>query len=288
MSSIKALFTKCCIIGLGLMGGSMGMALGKYKVVEERWGYDIDTQAMAEAREKGAVEQTGALSQALQDAELVILSMPVRQIMKTLEEISFYLPKCAVVTDVGSTKQKIVEVMERVLPPGVTGIGGHPMAGSEQAGITAANPFLLENATYLLTPTRQTPKAALEKLQQTIQAIRARPVVLEPEEHDRLVALVSHLPQMVAVTLVNTLKNCDQEQELLFTLAGTGFRDTTRIAMGDPAMWYDIYTTNKKFLRESLKLFIEELTLLHGYLEKGDEKEVKKILADARLSRSSL
>lgn len=284
----KPLFKKCCIIGLGLIGGSVGMALGKYKVVEERWGHDVNARAMVEARERGAVDKTADLSQALEDAELVILSMPVSQIVKMLGEISSSLQKGALVTDVGSTKQKIVETMEIVLPPGVTGVGGHPMAGSEQAGVTAANPFLLENAVYLLTPTRHTSNTKLEKLQDTIRAIRAHPFIMEPEEHDRLIALVSHLPQMVAVALVNTLRNCGQEHELLFTLAGKGFRDTTRIAMGEPSMWYDIFATNKIFLRDSLKIFLEELNLLHGYLEKGDEKETIKTLTKAGFVRRSL
>ena len=135
------------------------------------------------------------------------------------------------------------------MPPGVTGIAGHPMAGSEQAGIAAAIPLLFENAAYLLTPAQHTPEDVLRKLRETIFSIKARPVILEAEEHDRLVALSSHLPQMVAVALVNTLKNCGREQqELLFNIAGKGCKDATRIAMGEPGMWYDIFTTNKNFL----------------------------------------
>lgn len=284
----KPLFKKCSIIGLGLLGGSLGMALGKYNVVEERWGHDLNLLSMAEARERGAVDKTGELSRALKDAELVILSMPVGQIIKMLGEISPSLQKGALVTDVGSTKLRIVETMENVLPPGVTGVGGHPMAGSEQAGIAAADPSLLENALYLLTPTRHTSGRELKKLQETIRAVGARPLILKPEEHDRFAALVSHLPQMVAVALVNTLRNCGQEQEQLLTFAGKGFKDTTRIAMSEPSMWYDIFTTNKNFLRDSLQIFLEELHLLHGYLEKENEKEAKETLTKAGFLRRSL
>jgi prephenate dehydrogenase len=264
------------------------MALGKYKVVEERWGYDVSPRAMVEARERGAVDETAVLSQALQDAELVILSMPVGQILKVLEEISPFLQKGALVTDVGSTKKQIVKAMESLLFPGVTGIGGHPIAGSEQAGIAAADPLLLENAIYLLTPTRQTPKPALEKMEKVIRAIRACPLMLGPEEHDRLVALVSHLPQLVAVALVNALRSCGHERELLLTLAGRGFKDTTRIAMGEPSMWYDIFTTNKVFLKDSLKIFLEELHLLAGYLEQENEGEAVRILENAGFLRRAL
>lgn len=284
----KPLFKKGCIIGLGLMGGSLGMALGKYNVVEERWGHDINSTAMAAARERGAVDKTGDLAAALDDAELVILAMPVGQIVKMLSEISSFLKKGALVTDVGSTKLRIVETMENVLPLGVTGVGGHPMAGSEKAGIAAADSTLLENAIYLLTPTRHTVERELKKLQDMIHAVKARPLILEPEEHDRFTALVSHLPQMVAVALVNTLQKSGQDQDLLLTLAGKGFKDTTRIAMSEPSVWYDIFTTNKKFLRDSLEIFMEELHSLQGYLENEDEKEAKDTLIKAGLVRRSL
>lgn len=281
----KPLIKKCCIAGLGLIGGSLGMALGRFGVAEERWGYDVKEQAMNEARERGAVDQTGPLLQGLCGADLVILSMPVRQILSTLEEISPFLAPGALLTDVGSTKQKIVEAMEIMLPPGVTGIGGHPMAGLETAGIDGADPDLLKGAAYLLTPTPSTPKAELEKLREIISAIKARPFILDAKEHDRLVALISHLPQMVASALVGTLKNYVQERELLLALAAKGFRDTTRLAMGDPDMWYDIYTTNKKFLKESLQIFQKELNFLFTLVENKEEKEAKEILTEIQLLR---
>jgi len=284
----KPLFKKCCIIGLGLMGGSLGMALGKYNVVEERWGHDINALSMAAARERGAVDKTGDLATALNNAELVILSMPVGQIVKMLTEISSFLKKGALVTDLGSTKLRIVETMENVLPPGVTGVGGHPMAGSEQAGIASADPSLLENAIYLLTPTWHTSSRKLKKLKDMIIAIGARPLILEPEEHDRFTALVSHFPQMLAVALVNTLRNSGQDQDLLLTLASKGYKDTTRIAMGEPSMWYDIFISNKKSLRDALEIFLEELHSLHDYLENEDEKKAKEKLIQAGFARRFL
>ena len=256
----KPLYAKCCILGLGLMGGSMGIALGSNNVVGERWGYDVDALAMEKAVERGAVDNAADLNapglrQALQDAELIILSAPVRQSLKILEEIAPLLQKGALVTDVGSTKKKIVRAMEDLLPPGVTGIGGHPMSGSEKSGIAAADAALLKNAAYLLTPARNTPPKKLEKLQTAIRAIGAIPFILDPEEHDKLAALISHLPHLVAVTLVNTLKNSGYEQNLLHAFAGNGFKDTTRIAMGEPSVWYDIFSTNKSNLNDALNSF---------------------------------
>lgn len=287
----EPLFNKCCILGLGLMGGSLGLALGEHKVVRERWGYDHDTAAMLQAEKRGAVDRTAELSHALSDAELVVLAMPVRQILRTLEMLEMLgrdgscLPKGAIVTDLGSTKEQVVQTMEAVLPAGVTGIGGHPMAGSEKAGIGAADPMLLNNAVYVLTPAWQANAAALEKMRQTVCAIGARPLVMEAAQHDRMAALVSHLPQLAAVALVNSLGNGGQTQEALealLRLAGSGFRDTTRIAMSEPGMWYDIFQTNKLFIKESLQNFMKELDLIYNCLEREDEKEVK-----ARLSRAA-
>ncbi|MEW5921430.1 MAG: prephenate dehydrogenase/arogenate dehydrogenase family protein [Bacillota bacterium] len=263
------------------------MALGKHNVVEERWGYDVNAWALQEARARGAVDKIAKLPLALQDAELVILSMPVKQILKLLKEISPFLQKGILVTDVGSTKKMIVEAMENVLPPGVTGIGGHPMAGSEKAGITAADPLLLQGAAYLLTPTKKTPRAALQKIEKTILAIGAHPLILSPEEHDRLTALISHLPQFVSAALVNTLRNYANDHKLLQTIAGRGFKDTTRIAMGNAEMWYDIFTTNKVYLMDSLKNFLEELHALVDCLEKGKGEETVELLKTAGLLRSS-
>ncbi len=283
------LYRKCCILGLGLMGGSLGLALRKYNVVQECWGYDHDPRAMLEAREKGAVERTAELPRALKDAELVVLAMPVGQILETLGKLPPYLPEGALVTDLGSTKGEIVREMAKVLPPRLAAIGGHPMAGSEKAGVAAADPLMLQGALYLLTPVKSTSAAALQKMQETVRAVGARPLILGAEEHDRLVALVSHLPQLVAAALVNTLdRGTEEERELLLGLAGSGFKDTTRIAMGEPAVWYDIFATNRAFLKESLQSFRCELDALFADLEGGREKGAKEKLARAASLRRSL
>jgi prephenate dehydrogenase len=281
------LFEKCCILGLGLIGGSMGLALGKYHVVEERWGYDIDIHAMQKAVEKGAVDKTAGLRRVLKDAELVIISTPVKQTIKILKVIAPFLQQGVLVTDVGSTKKMIVDAMGKILPQGVTGIGGHPMSGSEQSGIAVADAALLENSVYLLTPARGTSQEALDKLQEAIRTIKALPFVVDPQEHDRLVALTSHLPHLVAVTLVNALKNSGFKQEQLPAFTGNGFKDTTRIAMGEPSMWSDIFSTNKDNLSNALNLFLEELNELYGHIQKENEIEVAKKLTQGRLWRRS-
>lgn len=287
-SSKMPLLNKCCIIGLGLVGGSLGMALGRHNVVGERWGYDVDERSMEEARKRGAVDKTGPLLQVLKGADLVILALPVRKSMNMIRKIVPFLSRGTLVTDVGSTKKEVVAAMEKYLPSGVNGIGGHPMAGSEKSGITAADPLLLENAIYLITPTRRASPYALETLQELVRAIKAHPLVLEPEEHDRLVALVSHLPHLIAVSLVNAVRNSKESKELLLTLTGGGFRDTTRIALGEPSIWYDIFITNRYPLKEALELFQKELQSFLASLEKEKEEEVRQALEEARSFRCLL
>ena len=275
-------------MGLGLMGASVGLALGKNRIVEERWGYDLNLRAMAEARKRGAVDETADLERALRGAELVILATPVGQILKMLQEIAPLVPRSALVTDVGSTKEKVVAAMEEFLPAGVTGIGGHPMAGSEQSGAAAADPLLLHKAAYILTPTPQTPPPLLERLQDVIRAMGAEPFILEPGAHDRLAALISHLPYLAAVTLVQTLQGSGYAQALLSNLIGNGFQDTTRIAKGDPEMWSDIILTNKIFLGEALDTFQRELNTLCCNMKEENKTMITELLSKAGNFRRSL
>lgn len=282
------LFAKCCIIGLGLMGGSLGMALGRHGVVEERWGYDHREDVMEEARNRDAVDRTGELPAALEAADLVVLALPVRQASEMIRQIAPLLKSGTMVTDLGSTKKTILDAMSRWLPRGIVAVGGHPMTGSEKAGIRAADPLLLENAVYLLTPAAGTSRQAVATMEKMVRAIKAYPVVLEAEEHDQLVALVSHLPHLLAVALVNTVRHAEGEQELIRVMAGGGFRDTTRIALGDTSVWYDIFSTNSHHLKESLQRFQEELKALWLLLEKKEEEAARMALDEAKAFRSAV
>ncbi|MGI5875262.1 MAG: prephenate dehydrogenase [Dethiobacteria bacterium] len=284
----RPLFKKSCIIGLGLLGGSLGMALGRYGIVEERWGNDLSMEVMEEAKEKKAVDHTAGLKEALHGADLVVLSIPVLETSRMLKKIAPLLERGALVTDLGSSKKEITSSMEKYLPPGTMAVGGHPMAGSEQTGIAAADPFLFENAIYLLTPTPGTPPEAVERLKKMIIGIKAHPLTMDPDEHDRLVALISHLPHFIATALVNTVTNFGDKEGLLAMLAGNGFKDTTRIAMGNPDVWYDIFVSNKKYLRQSLDAFRENLSCFMDCLERGNKKEAYRIMQEARSYRRSL
>ncbi len=284
----KPLFNKCCILGMGLMGGSMGIALGKYGAVRNRWGYDINPKTAKMALKRGAIDYSGDLCHCLDGSELVILALPVRSILKCLQSIGPQLQPGTLVTDLGSTKEEIIRAMNQYLPAKIWGIGGHPMAGSEQSGIAFADSKLLENAVYILTPVKSTPHRLVLKMIKMIRVIHARPFIMEANKHDYFAALLSHLPHLVATALSAMLHHCDEDDDLLRNLVGNGFKDTTRIAMGDESIWYDIFLSNKVYLKKFLNKFQNELDLLYNYLEQEDETESKRRLRRAAALRKQL
>ncbi len=285
LSEQDQMIKKCCIIGLGLIGGSLGLALGKYGLARERWGNDINLMAMEEAKKRGAADKTtSSLADAVKDADLVILSAPVGQIPPLLEQIAPYLHKEALVTDVGSSKKFVVEAMQNVLP-GICCLGGHPMAGSELSGMEAARPDLFQGAAYFLTPGENTSAHALQLMEKIILSIGARPLQLSPGEHDRIIAPLSHLPKLISSALVNVLGTYDEKDHHLLSLAGRGFKDTTRIAAGDPQLWLDIFASNKENLKDSLTMFLEEVKTMLKCLEQEDKDGLLALLQKAAFLR---
>ncbi len=282
----KHIVNKCCIIGLGLIGGSLGLALAKYGVASERWGYDTDPLAMENAVGKGAVDKTASLPEALKEADLVILSAPVGKIPFLLGEIAPHLHRNVLVTDVGSSKKIIVGAMQKRLPGAC--LGGHPMAGSELSGVEAANPDLFQGAVYFLTPVKDTPLQKVELMEKVILSIGARPKQIDCEEHDRIMAPLSHLPMLVSCGLVNVLGRYNEQCSTIFSLAGNGFKDTTRIAAGDPLLWSDIFASNKDNLREALSLFLQEMQTMSEYLDGKDQNGIYESLRKAASLRSNL
>ncbi|NLX90805.1 MAG: prephenate dehydrogenase [Firmicutes bacterium] len=287
LSRKKNIVKKCCIIGLGLIGGSLGLAFGKYGIAFERWGNDADPRAMEKAVKSGAVDKTAPLPEALEGAELVILAAPVGKIPALLEEIAPHVvDNKTLVTDVGSSKRAIVAAMQRVLP-GLC-LGGHPMAGSELSGIEAADPDLFTKAVYFLIPDADTPTHKVELMEKIILAIRARPMLINAEEHDRIMAPLSHLPKLISSGLVNVLGRYREEYRAIFSLAGTGFKETTRIAAGNPQLWLDIFESNKDNLKEALSLFLQEIQTMIVYLDEEDKSGLYGSLQKAASLRSHL
>lgn len=283
-----SLVKKVAIIGLGLIGGSLGLALSQGKVAEEVVAIDEDPNAVKEGLEKGAAHGGGTDLALVKGADLVIIATPVKTIPKIARAIFPYLKPGCLVTDVGSTKKEVVGLLEEIFPPGIFYVGGHPMTGGERKGIAAADRYLFENAVYLLTPTLRTNPATLANLKNIVTALGAQVLTLNPEEHDFLVAALSHLPHFLAVALLKTAEEITVHHPQAPLLAAGGFRDLTRPAAGNPGMWRDVYLTNKEMILKVLVLFQNAVEELKGLLASGTAAEVEAFFQERGAFRARL
>lgn len=281
------LYNRIAIVGMGLIGGSLGLAINRKSLAGEVIGIGRNHQTLELALEYGAAHRVSLSYGDLAGCDLVIVGTPVGSTLGVLAEIAPYLSPGAVVTDVGSTKKKIVEGSRELVPEGTVFIGGHPMAGSEKEGISGADPYLFENAFYVLTPVDGTPAESLGRLIKLVEGIGSRPVLMDPLEHDLSVAAVSHLPHLMAATLVNCLFDLPGSEKMSLLAAG-GFRDTTRIAAGSPVMWRDIFIANKQFILEAITAFRSRLDEFQDAVESGDAPKIYDLLDRARILKAGM
>lgn len=262
---MSASFEKITIVGVGLIGGSLGLAIKQCYPGISVIGVDREESVIRRAQERGAIDQGYTdLASGVRDADLIFLATPVRVILQLLPALRSSIAPHALVTDVGSTKARICTIAEEVLPRRF--IGGHPMTGSERQGIEAADPLLFENALYVLTPVSVSPER-LERLREFLEGIGARLLFLEPERHDRIVAYVSHLPQLLAVALTHTVAQQNRQDALYATLAAGGFRDMTRIAASPYEIWHDIIYENALHIERALGDLMEQLNVLKEHVQ---------------------
>jgi prephenate dehydrogenase len=252
-------FQSLAIYGVGLLGGSIALAAKERKLVETVIGIGRSEESIAQAHELGTIDSyTTDLESGVADADLVILCTPVRRIIEVLPIVMRHVKKGALVTDVGSTKSSIVEVAEQCRDQWRgTFVGSHPMAGSERSGVFHARSDLFEGATCFVTPTRHTDHAAFSALARWWRALGCRLAIARPQRHDALVALVSHLPHLVAVALVRAVESFNEDQNLVRGIIGNGFRDTTRIACGSAQMWQNICAENSEEIQRACAAFQE-------------------------------
>jgi prephenate dehydrogenase len=271
------------IIGVGLLGGSIGLAVRSTTTDCEIVGYGHRKQTLNRAYEIGAIDRgTEDLSYAVGGADLVILCTPVGNFDEILHGISKGLKAGAVVTDVGSTKVSVVEQASKILPSGIHFIGSHPMAGSEKRGVEFARADLFQNATCITTPTSQSDPAALVAVEEFWRMLGMRTCRMTPADHDRALAEVSHLPHALAAALVSL-----QSPEAL-KLAGKGFLDTTRIAGGDGGLWRDIFLDNAANMHAAIAKIRAILAQFETLLEPGRGEELRKWLDEAAGKREAL
>lgn len=267
------------IVGLGLMGGSLAARLTNAggasggRACRRVTGIARRPATIAQALHARVIDDgTCALDEGVREADLVALCTPVRTIARLVAEIGPSLHPGAVLTDVGSAKQSIVEAMDG-LPPHVQAIGGHPMCGKEVAGLDAADPRLFEGATYVLVPLARTDDATLGLLRELVAAVGARPLVLDATHHDRVVAAASHLPYLLATALVRTALGLSDDA--VWQVAASGFRDTSRLAASDETMMLDILCSNRAAVRDVLARCRAEMEAFDGLLAAGDEEGLR-------------
>jgi prephenate dehydrogenase len=264
------MFQRVAIIGLGLIGGSIGLALHKAKAAQQIAGYDLAKGVSNQARRIGAIDQPySALADAVRGANLVILATPVGAMRSLLQDIAASLSPGAVVTDVASTKVQVISWAEEFLPASVAFVGGHPMTGKELSGVQAADATLFQGRIYCLTPTYRTHAVAITRVSALIEALGARVRFLEPTEHDGQVAGVSHLPFIASIAIMNTVGEGAAWSDASM-LAANGFRDITRLAAGNPEMYRDICLTNSDSITRWLNEYIATLSGLRDRIAAHD------------------
>lgn len=272
---------RIAIVGLGLMGGSLGLALrvaghqGKIVGIARR----VENGRAALAL--GAIDRGSTDLADVADADVVILATPVRTILRQIVEVTPFLKPGALLIDLGSTKQAICAALTAV-PASIQVIGGHPMCGKERAGIEVADATLYQDKTFILCPLPRTGEAALATALALVHSLAARPLLLDPDRHDQLIAAVSHVPYVLSTALMTATAAGDG---LTWTVAASGFRDTTRLAGSDPDMMLDIMLTNQVAILTALDRVRDVFESLRGWLAAGDEAAMRTAFASAQQLR---
>jgi prephenate dehydrogenase len=275
------------IIGVGLIGGSYGLALKERGLARRVVGVARRETTRQTAIEVGAADEaTSDAREAVRDADLVILCTPVGSIAEMARHIAPALKRECVVTDAGSTKAGIVRDCEAIL--GEHFVGGHPMAGSHETGPQFARADLFESATYVLTPTPQTDPAALEMVRTLAGRLGSRTLILDAPTHDELVAFTSHLPHVISFVLANAVAAKQNENPLAAQLAASGFRDMTRLAASDPQLWTDICLANREAVLAAVAEFERHLRALKSALADGDTESFTAALQAANEGRARI
>ncbi|MCX8024532.1 MAG: prephenate dehydrogenase [Thermanaerothrix sp.] len=275
--------TDFTIIGLGLMGASLAAALRPH--CRRILGVDQDPEALQWCYAQGWIDRGHQrFEDVVPHSDVIVLATPVRTILTLLEAIPSYLMPGTLVMDLGSTKTSICEKMEH-LPLGVEAIGGHPLCGREVSGARNADAGLFQGRLFVLVPTASTTSPTLDLVVQLVHSIGARPLILDAATHDRLVATSSHLPYLVACTLVATASRMSDPDSSLWQLVASGFRDTSRLAGSDVQMMLDILQTNRLNVLDSVKVFDCTMHDLIQILESEDEARLKAWLENAREER---
>jgi prephenate dehydrogenase len=279
---------KLTIIGLGLIGGSMGLSLVKNTTVKaEIWGFDRDPDVAKTAARAGAVQRlSDDIGEAVRGASLVIVATPILSTRRVFDEMAPHLEAGTVVTDTASTKAEVLRWAEELLPEDVHFVGGHPMAGKEKSGPEAADASLFQNRPYAVVPTLDAADGAVHAIVGLAQQLGARPFFLDPQEHDAYAAAISHVPLLTSIALFRLAKDSSAWPELA-NMAGPAFHDLTRLASGQPEMAQDIFLSNRENVLHWLDRYIAELQKVRDLVQDEDRERMFRQLAEVQFERDT-
>lgn len=277
----------CGFIGLGLIGGSIARALRQFCPGCELIGYDIEPNATGLAVSEGVLNTAlPEINSTFEKCDYIFLCAPVSFNDENLLRLKQFLSPDCLLTDVGSVKTDIHKHIE-ALHLSRQFIGGHPMAGSERTGYANSKALLLENAYYILTPTPEVPQEKITAYRELVASLGAIPLVISYEQHDFVTAAISHLPHVIAASLVNLIKDSDSPEGIMKMIAAGGFKDITRIASSSPAMWQQICMTNTENIDALLETYIESLKTIREKIRQRKETDIYEFFDDARRYRDS-
>jgi cyclohexadieny/prephenate dehydrogenase len=283
-------FDRVALIGLGLIGSSLGHAMKRGRLAGHVAGYARSEATRKRALELGFIDSIqGSAAEAVEDADLIVVCTPVGALGQVASEIEPHLKKGAILTDVGSVKLAVIRDMSPYVPDGVHFIPGHPIAGTEESGPDAGFAELFDGRWCILTPVPGTDQDAVEKLSAFWSDCGSRVDVMEPKHHDMVLAIVSHLPHIIAYNIVGTASDLETvTQSEVIKYSASGFRDFTRLAASDPTMWRDVCLNNKEPILEMLTRFSEDLTALQRAIRWGDGDQLFELFTRTRAIRRSI
>jgi prephenate dehydrogenase len=278
------------IIGLGLIGGSIALGIKKEHPNCKIFGYDIQEDQKRLAKTLHVIDEIVVdLYKIIPTCDFIFIAVPVKQTEMLLKEMeNLELKQSVIISDVGSTKEKIVERAEGLRNKGITFIGGHPMAGSHKSGVVAAKAHLFENAFYILTPHDEQAQKEIAQLKYLLNGTKANFIILTPKEHDQVAGVISHFPHIIAAGLVHQAKNYSDNHDLVSRLAAGGFRDITRIASSNPVMWRDILLHNKDSLLQMFDVWMKEMDKVRQFIASDSSEQIYQYFASAKDFRDEL
>jgi prephenate dehydrogenase len=285
----QPLIKRMAVIGVGLIGGSLARVLREKGAVGEVVGIGRGEANLKRGVDLGVLDRYSLdPGEGVRGADLVFIATPVCSIPGMVARIAPFLSPGAIVTDGGSVKEYVVEACEPLMPEGTFFVGGHPIAGTEHSGVEASFATLYQGKRCIVTPTPRTDPAALAKVVEIWKLAGSTVPLMDPVQHDRVVAAISHLPHMVAYSLVNAVDGYDRFGGELLSFTAGGFRDFTRIASSDPVMWRDIALTNRDAILETMDFFAGYLAKLRSMVESGDKDALESFFLNSKQKRDAI